>query len=310
MKTLDHEEVSAAQGADDERKKIWDELDSGGDAAPEVDPAPEGKQDAKQDAAPTPPAAADAAPPAADKAAEGKEEQGAPKADPFEGLPQSVRDELAGLRQQVEALSRRTRNAEGKLGELNGRLSQETAKQVRAEGGDAPSREELRAAQGDSEATKQLLEEYPEFGAAMLAALKEQLQALQPAKRDEDAAPSVTPEDLARLRVEMEIERVHPKWTQTVAQPAFAGWLERQPREVQMLARSTDAEDAIRLLDLHKASVDGGAPKQRQAQESAAAMPGGRPAKRGASSKPIDQMTREEYWEYLNQMDNAKARRA
>jgi hypothetical protein len=301
----------------EERQRLWDEMDQADGEKPTVKPIVDEESSAPSkpvEREPTAEPAAEAAevagkgpasdePKAAEEAADDAQQE-----DPYAGLPQVIKDELAGLKSQVESLNKRTRQAEGKLGELNGKLQQTAARQVRAAGGDAPSASEIREAQGDAHATKQLLEDYPEFGAAMIAALNEQLEQRlarqQPAPEREQAPAGVSPADLARLRAEMRIERVHEGWQETVASPAFDGWMQRQQREVQMLAESTDPADAIRLLDLYVESRKA-RHTQQQAQHSAAAIPSGKPATRSARGKPVEEMTREEYWNYLDQIDKA-----
>lgn len=50
------------------------------------------------------------------------------------------------------------------------------------------------------------------------------------------------------------LDRVHPGWQQLVKSKEFNDWYHAQPLSVQALADSPYAKDAIRMLDLYKAS--------------------------------------------------------
>lgn len=58
-----------------------------------------------------------------------------------------------------------------------------------------------------------------------------------------------------RLEREIEIlkvERAHPGWEKTIATPQFESWKQAQPTNIQRLAASQHADDAILMLDLYK----------------------------------------------------------
>lgn len=229
--------------------------------------------------------------------------------DPYAGLPQIIRDEIAGLKSMTGQLATRLRNAEGHIGGLNTQLKQarETAQQA---GKEAPTAAQVREAQGDPEKLKRLVTDYPEFGEAVKDALTEQAAALraelaQTQKRPQGEQQVVTADDIARLRSEMAVETRHPGWQDRVKQPEFLGWLPSQPREVQLLASSDDPRDAIRLLDLHATARNEGTQRQ-QRQASAAAIPNTGRASSAARAKPIEQMSKTEYWDYLDQLDKQK----
>ena len=231
--------------------------------------------------------------------------------DPYAGIPQVVRDEIAGLKSMFEQTVTRLRNAEGHIGGLNGRLKEfsEAAKAARAQGNDAPSAAALREAQGSTSAMAQLKEDYPEFGAALEAANNEALKDMRASLEQAKQAPGVTQEQLDSLRREMAVERAHPDWQVTVKTPAFAGWLQGQAREVQLLAESASPQDAVRLLDLHQEARGGTQSKTTQRLQAAAAIPMGR-AGNTARIKPLDQMSKAEYWAYLDEQDRAAGKAA
>jgi len=284
----------------DEAKKIWDQLDAedAGGATPAAD-----AQDDPQDGTPSPAESTDPAP--AEKAdAPGASEEAAPTAE------QALLDKIAGLESMLGQVTSRLRNAEGHIGGLNSQIKQQlqAAQQVTAKGGDAPTAGEIRAAQQDPEAMSNLKRDYPEFASAMESALNERLGALEQrlaAQPQNIQQPAVSHDEIARLRNEMAVEIRHPGWQDRVQTPEFTGWLQRQPREVQMLAASESPQDAVRLLDLHTQAASSATSQRTQRLSAAAAIPSGRSGS-NARAKPVEDMTPQEYWAYLDQLDRKK----
>jgi hypothetical protein len=228
-----------------------------------------------------------------------------------EGTPeQALMDKIAGLEQMLGQVTTRLRNAEGHIGGLGSQLKQQVqaAQQVTAKGGEAPTAGEIRAAQQNPAAMEDLKRDYPEFATAMESALNERLQQLE--QRFQAQAPAqqagVQQTDITRLRAEIQVDVQHPGWQETVQTPEFVGWLTRQPREVQMLAASDSPQDAVRLLDLHEEATTQGPSQQQQRLRSAAAIPSGRSGS-SVRTKAIEDMTPQEYWRYLDQLDKQKA---
>jgi len=209
-------------------------------------------------------------------------------------------------------VTQRLRNAEGHIGGLGSQLKQQVqaAQQVTAKGGEAPTAGEIRAAQTNPEKMDALKRDYPEFADAMESALNERLSALeqriaaQPQQVQQQ--PGVSSEDISRLRSEMAVEIRHPGWQDRVQTPEFVGWLQRQPREVQMLAASDSPQDAVRLLDLHGEATTSASSQRTQRLASAAAIPSGRSGS-NTRAKAVEDMTPQEYWAYLDQLDKQKA---
>ena len=285
----------------DEAKKIWDQLEAeeaGGAQPANADSTnpPEGT--------PSPAESTDLAPADEADANEGGEEA-APTAE------QALLDKIAGLESMLGQVTSRLRNAEGHIGGLNSQVKQQlqAAQQVTSKGGDAPTAGEIRAAQQSPEAMTNLKRDYPEFADAMESALNERLSALeqrlaaQPQQVQQQ--PSIGHEDINRLRSEMAVEVRHPGWQDRVQTPEFNGWLQRQPREVQMLAASESPQDAVRLLDLHSQAASSATSQRTQRLSAAAAIPSGRSGST-ARAKPVEDMTPEEYWAYLDQLDRKK----
>ena len=282
----------------DEAKKIWDQLEAedAGHAQPHAD-----DRDEFTDAAAAAEATSQAPAPKADAPLAGDES--APTGE------QPLLDKIAGLEAMLGQVTQRLRNAEGHIGGLNSQLKQQQqlAAQVASRGGDAPSAGEIRAAQGSAKAMESLKRDYPEFADAMEAALNEQMQAIKAAMPQvQQQMPGVTPEEISRLRSEMAVEIRHPGWQDRVKTPEFIGWMQRQPREVQMLAASESPQDAVRLLDLHSDAMKSTSNQRTQRLNSAAAIPSGRSGS-NIRSKAVEDMSPEEYWRYLDELDKQRA---
>lgn len=283
----------------DEAKKIWDQLEAedSGRAQPEFSngDSPGSQLDQANSANLAPANLADA-------------NQGG-----VEGVQaeQALMDKISGLESMLGQVTQRLRNAEGHIGGLNSQLKQQvqTAQQVTARGGDAPTAGEIRAAQANPEKMNALKRDYPEFADAMESALNERLSALEQrlATQQQPAQQSgVSYEEIANLRSEMAVEIRHPGWKDRVQTPEFSGWLRRQPREVQMLAASDSPQDAVRLLDLHNDASSSVTSQRTQRLASAAAIPSGRSGS-NTRAKAVEDMTPQEYWAYLDQLDKQKA---
>jgi hypothetical protein len=285
----------------EEAQKIWDQLDA--DESGRAQPGSENQDDHPQDQPaqdgstdPAPAEQADATP---------VSEAPAPSSE------QALMDKISGLESMLGQVTQRLRNAEGHIGGLGSQLKQQVqaAQQVTAKGGEAPSAGEIRAAQANPEKMDALKRDYPEFAEAMESALNERLSAMEQriaAQPQQVQQPSVGVEEIARLRSEMAVEIRHPGWQDRVQTPEFVGWLQRQPREVQMLAASDSPQDAVRLLDLHGEATTSATSQRTQRLASAAAIPSGRSGA-NTRAKAVEDMTPQEYWAYLDQLDKQKA---
>lgn len=279
----------------EEAQAIWDQLDAEEELGltPEKDPVPAAEA---APAEPTDPA------PAEEADAQTGGEEAAPTSE------QVLMDKIAGLEQMLGQVTQRLRNAEGHIGGLGSQLKQQlqAAQQVSAKGGDAPTAGEIRAAQSSPKAMESLKRDYPEFAEAMEAALNEQLQAMKAAMpQPQQQPPGVTQQDIDRMRAEMAVEIRHPGWLDRVKTPEFVGWMQRQPREVQMLAASESPQDAVRLLDLHAEAMKSATSQRTQRLNSAAAIPSGRSGS-NVRQKAVEDMSPEEYWRYLDELDRQK----
>lgn len=275
--------------AQDEAKKIWDQLD-----AEDSGTANSVEQPAQDE-------------PQTEQSVKAVEQTQAVEED--EDDPKKLREKLAGLESIVNQLTGRLRNAEGHIGGLNSQLKEQikTAQKIDAAGGNAPTAAEISAAQSDPQALAELERDYPEFAKAVkgpLDALRTQMAELQSKIQQPPAQPDgfVSRDEIAKLRSELKVESKHPEWQETVKTPEFHGWMAGSSREVQMLAGSNDPQDAVRLLDLFSESRKPRQPNQRH--QAAAAMPTGQ--RSTVRTKNVDDMTPQEYWRYLDDIDKSK----
>lgn len=285
----------------DEAKKIWDQLEA--DEAGGAQPADDDSNDPQDEE--LIPAEATAPAPAVKADASKGSEEAAPTAE------QALLDKINGLESMLGQVTTRLRNAEGHIGGLGSQMKQQlqTAQQVASKGGEAPTAGEIRAAQQNPEAMSSLKRDYPEFADAMESALNERLSSMEQrlsAQQPQQAQqPGIGREDINRLRSEVAVEIRHPGWQDRVQTPEFVGWLQRQPREVQMLAASESPQDAVRLLDLHTSAASTATSQRTQRLSAAAAIPTGRSGST-ARAKATEDMTPQEYWRYLDELDRKK----
>lgn len=271
-------------------EEIWAELDNETSAPTEVVHDEPKEEPKKEEPAAKPEAAPEAAPaePAAD--------------DPFKGLPEIVKNTIVGLQTQVGSLQQRVRQAEGRVGELNGTVKQWTT----APRGPSPA--ETAAAKADPAKLAQLRENYPELFEGFEALLASRL----PEKGEEEAPQAGLSAQEVRALLEkqekdFEVEISHRGWKKTVQSPAFAGWYAQQQPEIRALADSDEPAAAIRMLDLFVAANAKKAPNPNLA--AAAAIPTGKPGNTASyRGKTVDEMNPREYWDYLEAQDRAAAR--
>jgi hypothetical protein len=312
MSTQDSSTESQETGRD-AKAKLWAEADEAEATGKSLAAEPTKKEVADPAAAQKKPAAEEAASTSAT----------ASEADPYDGLPQGVRDEIVGLKsmlaQTSSALSKTTerlRNTEGHIGGLKSQIDEIRKSAPAATKSGAPSAAEVKAAQGSAEAMSKLKADYPEFGSALEAALEERLAGIGEAvaKATTPAAQPanvVTREELQATLDKKSIDDKHPGWGDLVRTPAFAGWLERQPAETKALAASASPQDAIRLLDLHAEASTAAVPatKTKQRLDAAAAIPTGRGGA-GIRQKSLDNMSKAELWAYYDEQDRLARQQA
>lgn len=294
---------------DPQAQELWDQIEA----------------EERGDAAPPPkdePGTAAAAAEVVDDAGPAHQADPAPEDDPYAGLPQKVRDEIFGLRNTVQQLSGRVRNAEGHIGGLRTQLQrdlQAAATAAAKAGSDAPTSEQIGAASKSPAALAKLVEDYPEFGGAVKEAMDAQAQEIAALRETITRRPQVDEgQATAALKdqlIDLTIRTKHPAWKQDVTAPDFDQWVARQPREVQALRNSNDPEDVIRLLDIRTAQTqaktlveqkqDRATQQRRTNALRAAGIPAGRSAA-SIASKDLDALSPEELWRHLDEVESAK----
>lgn len=286
--------MTTVANSQDEAKRIWDQMDS--DDANGVVAEPEDRTDD---------IATETAPAASNRDSATQAEP------PEEDDVATLRQKLAGMEAMVNQLGGRLRNAEGHIGGLNSQVRQqiETARAATAAGVDAPSAREIRAAQDSPKAFAQIESDYPEFAKALRpaieATMKDRFDEFEKRLPQNDSAQSTTAQELQTFKAEMRVESRHPGWQDTVKTSDFMGWMQNSPRELKLLAGSNEPADAVRLLDMYADSKKAVTPQRNQRLESAAAMPTGQRSQ--VRTKNVDDMSAQEYWRYLDNVDKQKA---
>lgn len=229
--------------------------------------------------------------------------------DPFAGLPEAVKARLAQIDQVVaanEQLAQDLRTAAGRVSYLQREF--DLAKRAQQQtGGQAPSNAQIAAAGNNSEKWDRLKKEFPDWADGLQELVAMSLSQTQ-------AQPSIDPQAIAQLvnarvgevqasmaqQIEMaKIETKHENWVEEINTPEFAAWMKLQPPEVQKLAESDRARDAIRMLDLYQTTKTGkkadAIKQERGARLAVAATQKGNSA---PAPKSIEDMSEAELWEY------------
>lgn len=232
--------------------------------------------------------------------------------DPFEGLPQAVKDRLLKLDalesqvSQIPQLVQTVKTAEGRVAAMQREL--DVAKQAAKAVGNAPTNAQIAAAKQSTEKWDLLKEEFPEWAdataeyvAATLAGFSpQQVQQLDPAEVEKLIEQRLERErvQMAQAVEEAKVEAKYEDWREIVKTDDFTNWFSAQTAEVQALAQSTKGRDAVRMLDLfHKAKET---PASAVQQERAAKLAAAVNKKPGSASvtKSVEEMTPQELWNY------------
>lgn len=190
------------------------------------------------------------------------------EADPWEGVPQVVREQLeavTGKLSSVDKISDRIRNIEGHVGGLASQVKSfvTASKAVAKSGVETPTEAQIETAAQSSEKWKAIKEDYPDWADALEERLAQEKRAASPVDLDEiqkkvdESVGSINNNLRAELRRAHEtiVEIKHPDWRKDVNTGEFKAWFNKQPSEMQALAASENAVDAIRLLDVYKSSI-------------------------------------------------------
>lgn len=199
--------------------------------------------------------------------AEAQEEQKEPEPDPWEGVPQVVREKLeavTGKLSSVDKISDRIRNIEGHIGGLASQVKSfvTASKAVAKSGVETPTEAQIESAAQSSEKWKAIKEDYPDWAEALEERLAQEKRAVpvdldEIRKKVDESVGSMNNSLRTELRRAHEtiVEIKHPDWRKDVNTGEFKAWFSKQPSEMQALAASENAVDAIRLLDGYKSSI-------------------------------------------------------
>lgn len=214
--------------------------------------------------------------------------------DPWEGVAPIVKQEFERVRataNQVGSAQRHIKVLEDQIAQLK---SAGEAAKAAAPGVAAPTAGQIQSAATSGEKWKAIKEDFPEWAEAM-----EERLAAQAATKPHD------PVDVEKLRKEWQegtqaqvagaidvaeerafVRFKYPAWKQVVNTPAFQTWMQTQAPEVQALAKSNLADDAIKMLDGYTehqkaAAIKAAAETKNKARLAAAVAP-----KQAASGGP------------------------
>lgn len=214
---------------------------------------------------------------------------------------------IAALEQANAQLLHHVKTAEGRVAAMQREFEQARRAQQQVATNDAPSQNQMAAAAKNPEKWEQLKQDFPEWAGAMeeyvtskLGAIPPQQQGLTPEAVAEFVQGKVAEvqADTNRRIEEARIEGKYENWRDLVNTADFTNWFAAQQPEVQALAQSPQARDAIRMLDLFhdtKKRPASDIKQERGARLAAAATtrPGHTPP-----AKTLDDMNPEELWNY------------
>ena len=190
-------------------------------------------------------------------------------ADPWEGVSPIVRETLQGINGKLGALDTLTRDVKtttGRVAAIQRELA--TAKEVAKTVDNAPTQEQITAAAKDPEEWAKLKEDFQEWTKATESYVHQQIatERAEMLKR----IPQVDVDGIKRevgagFKTELEkakqegamlgrefarVDSKYPDWETDTRSPEFAAWAKAQAPEIQALADSDHARDAIKMLDM------------------------------------------------------------
>ena len=184
--------------------------------------------------------------------------------DPWEGVQPAVRRTLEEISSKIANTENLAKAAVGRVGALQAAM--DAAKAASKTGADAPTKEQIAAAAANTEKWKKLKDDFPEWADAMeerftaeKAQLEAAIKAIPPAvdvaglKKDvTGGVQKALNEGLDAAEERAFLRLKHPNWKQMVKTPEFSAWLNAQPDNVQRLADSPYADDAIQVFDSYE----------------------------------------------------------
>jgi len=184
------------------------------------------------------------------------------KPDPWEGVPPVVRSALetiTGKLGAIDSLAKEVKVGTGRISAIQSQMDIARAAAKTTES--APTPAQIESASKDKEKWDALKSDFPEWTEAMDARLAAQrdeiLKAIPKPERVDvealrrDVGASVSAETIKFARAFARVDAKHDNWESDVRAPEFAAWMKTQAPDVQALAASSDATDAIKMLDMY-----------------------------------------------------------
>ena len=180
-----------------------------------------------------------------------------PEPDPWAGVPQVVRDKLEAAIGEQQKFTQRMSSYEGRVGKLND-LYRDAASAAEAARNN-PTIANTQKAENSLENWKRESEDLPEiFGAVderiaeRLATEREQiLQSIKQQGSNDDIKLMIA-DAKTEARQLARVDIAHPDWETVINSSKFGAWTVTQTPEIQALAASEHAGDAIQMISLYK----------------------------------------------------------
>jgi hypothetical protein len=188
------------------------------------------------------------------------------EADPWDGVSPVLRQTIEGINSKlgkIDALTNEVKAGTGRIAAMQREMAsaQAAAKVVEV----APTQSQISEASKNPDNWKNLKDTFPEWATELderFAAERAELLKQMPAvdvdgiKRDVSASMSeaIKQSEVRVTKIAREFARVDLKyenWEVDVRAPEFAAWTKAQAPEIQALAESNNARDAIKMLDMY-----------------------------------------------------------
>lgn len=191
--------------------------------------------------------------------------------DPWEGVSPVIKEQFGELGKRFDAVMHHLKSTDGRIGAVQKALASAKADTTKA-GADAPTAQQIQSAVVTPEKWKKLEEDFPSWAEALSerlaadrAAITAEIKGAIPKPVDVEATiqpllQAVKSEARALARIDFK----HEGWEEKVKTPKFTEWLKVQAPEIQALADSDKADDAIRLLDQFDEHAKAAAVKAKQ----------------------------------------------
>jgi len=222
------------------------------------------------------------------------EEEPAPEVDP-------LIERLTKLEQSNAQLLQHVKTAEGRVSAMQREL--ELSRQAQKAVSDAPSQQQIAVAAKNPEKWESLKTDFPEWGEAMEEFVAAKLSGFSaPPAVDVDALVAQklgeAKAETVRLLEESRIEAKYEDWRDIVNTSDFTAWYSAQPPEIQRLAESTKARDALEMLDkFHAAKAKPAAGIRQEREQRLAAAVTTRPGQT-PPPKTLGDLSVQELWNH------------